>query len=473
MVKSFLKVAAGGAAAQLINIIAIPVLSRFYKPEDFAVWGLFLFALTLISSVSTLRYELAVVIPKEDDKAVAVLWGGAICVVMFSVLGGIILSQPAILGLLGLRESLDPDQAITLFALGISSAGATNLLTNWAVRCELFGLTSVAQVALTVVTVAFQFGWVLHGLNGPNGLLWGVVVGQASALAVFGLGLWALGHTPCVPNRFQTIVGAMREHYRFPFYSVPYTVSGVARERAAVVFMEQHFSRNSIGSYALISGLLKFPVGLVSAAIRPVLYRRLAADGVNGCERQIGLILAVLVVVSTPWLALCMVASEDLIPWLLGKHWTEKAELAKILIWVPYTFLFCNWMDRILDVSANQRLGLLLELLFSACSLAALAFTFMVTGSLWYGLCVQCFVLVIYNITYLIVAYRIARYDQKAIAKLLPLALLVYALFHIIGLCLYTRLGLLSATVSFSVLVLAFYAVAARIRWKDLSRVLA
>ena len=69
--------AIGSASAQALSFLLTPVLSRLYGPDDFGLFGCF-FALTgVISSVVTLQYSQALVLPEHDHEAAGLFLAGA------------------------------------------------------------------------------------------------------------------------------------------------------------------------------------------------------------------------------------------------------------------------------------------------------------------------------------------------------------------------------------------------------------
>ncbi len=58
---------AGTMLAQAISILSAPFLARIYSPEEFGVYAVFLSASSVFISVSMMRYELAIVLPKHKS----------------------------------------------------------------------------------------------------------------------------------------------------------------------------------------------------------------------------------------------------------------------------------------------------------------------------------------------------------------------------------------------------------------------
>jgi len=471
MIKSVFKSAFGGSGAQAINFLAIPVLARLYTPDDFAFWSLCLAGVMLVGSIASFRYELAIMIPTDEREAADVFWLALLIAGAMSLIGGGILSLPVSRGILGVAGKLDSWHAFVLFASSTATLGSMTILINWANRWDLYGLRALAQIVLAAVAVTFQLAWALLGGLGAWGLIWGTVAGQIMAVAVLSAGLLLCRHEPRLPSGLRGISMALRSHYRFPLFSTPLTICGVARDRGTVVILEQHVVRAEIGSYAMIQRLVNFPVGMISGAIRPVLFNRMAREGLAANEERIGAILKLLLVLTTPWLAVIMVTADQLMPLLLGERWQGAGDMLRVLVWPSYTFLFCNWMDRMFDVTSHQRTVLILEVIFSTVSLAGLASGLVFTGSLMSALTIQVCLLVAYNVTYIVVAYRMANFRLCFLIQLLPLAIAIYVTFYFLMFVTMGWLPFIAAILIVFGFILMFYLVAFRLMQGDILHV--
>ena len=59
----------GTTIAQAIPIAISPILTRIYTPEDFGVFAVYLSILTIVAVVATGKYELAIMLPEEENDA--------------------------------------------------------------------------------------------------------------------------------------------------------------------------------------------------------------------------------------------------------------------------------------------------------------------------------------------------------------------------------------------------------------------
>ena len=67
--KNVSKLALGTGIAQLITILASPILTRIFSPEQYGIFALFISMITILSVFSTFRYEYAIVLPKSKRRA--------------------------------------------------------------------------------------------------------------------------------------------------------------------------------------------------------------------------------------------------------------------------------------------------------------------------------------------------------------------------------------------------------------------
>jgi O-antigen/teichoic acid export membrane protein len=468
MILSVLKSAFGGSGAQAINFLAVPILARLYTPDDFAFWALCFAGMLLIGSIASFRYELAIMIPNDEQEAADVFWVALFIAAAMSLIGGGMFALPAVRNLLGVADKLDAWHAAMLFFSSTATLGSMTILINWANRRDLYGLRALAQIVLASVTAAFQIAWALFGGLGAWGLIWGIVAGQLMAIAVLLAGLLRSGQEPSLPSGLKGMSIVLRSHHRFPFFSTPLTVCGVARDRGTVVILEQHVVRAAIGSYAMVQRLVNFPVGMISGAIRPVLFNRMAREGLAVNEERIGAIHKLLLVLTTPWLAVIVVTADQVMPLLLGARWQGAGDMLRILVWPAYTFLFCNWMDRMLDVTSHQRTGLILEVIFATASLAGLGLGLALTGSLISALVIQAGLLVAYNVTYIVVAYRVANFKLGPLIPLIPLAVIIYTAFYLLMLLAGRWLSFIAAILIVSGSILISYVLAFRLMRREI-----
>ena len=68
-----LKLVTGTTFAQVIIVLASPLLTRLYGPEAFGFLALFTSITSIIGVIACMRYEMAIMLPKTDEEAANLL----------------------------------------------------------------------------------------------------------------------------------------------------------------------------------------------------------------------------------------------------------------------------------------------------------------------------------------------------------------------------------------------------------------
>ena len=79
------KIVSGIGLAQLLIALATPVLSRLYSQSSFGISTVFISITLIISTVACLRYEFAILLPKEERDAVHLLRISLLSIILVSL----------------------------------------------------------------------------------------------------------------------------------------------------------------------------------------------------------------------------------------------------------------------------------------------------------------------------------------------------------------------------------------------------
>src|SRR5574341_1067345 len=69
MLRDTLTLTGGGAAAQLLTLAAMPVLSRLFTPADYGTYAVYASLVAIPSALAAWSYEAAIPLPKEEEEA--------------------------------------------------------------------------------------------------------------------------------------------------------------------------------------------------------------------------------------------------------------------------------------------------------------------------------------------------------------------------------------------------------------------
>ena len=76
----------GSTISQAIPIAISPILTRLYTPEDFGLYAIFVAIITIFGTIVSGRYELAIMLPKNDEDAINIFCLGLLITIFMSLI---------------------------------------------------------------------------------------------------------------------------------------------------------------------------------------------------------------------------------------------------------------------------------------------------------------------------------------------------------------------------------------------------
>ncbi len=260
----------GTAIAQAIPIAFSPLLTRIYSPSDMGLLSLFLVVTATLGAVASGRYELAIMLPEDEDDAfaVAVLGMTISFIVSLVAVVVILLFSADIAQLLG---SSRIQHWLYLAPLAIFSLSTFNCLNYLTTRQKRFSAVARASVARAITGVSIQCGLGL-AVAGPAGLLTGYTVSAASAnVSLFRL---ARGPSRLRHVTVRQLLKLAKRFQDFPKYSVGSALAQTALLSSLSVLLARYFTVEDLGQFALVQRVLGVPLLLLGGSIGQVFFQR-------------------------------------------------------------------------------------------------------------------------------------------------------------------------------------------------------
>ncbi len=369
---SVLQLVTGAAATQVLAFVLTPFIARFYLPETFGVAATFAAALTILSTVITLRYELAILLPETEHKAASVAWGSLLVVVVLSGLLSLAIllwrGEPrlaAIWELISLPE---------LLPLGVLLSGVTSVLIYWGIRHERFALLSTNRVVSASVA---ELGRLALGWLGHSTVASLIVANLVGVLA--GIGVLAQGMRHQVGAlaraRLTEALASLYQYRKFPLFASWAAVLHTLSHQLTPLVLGVFFASQVVGYYAQANRVTITPIILLSGAITQVFARSAARARTEG---NLGALTTATArnLMRVAWypaiVLLCL--GPDLIAWFLGEPWIEAGRYAQILSLWMLTTMISEPLAALYAVLERQELGLALNLALLALRIGGLAY---------------------------------------------------------------------------------------------------
>ncbi len=323
--------ASGTAAGQAIVVLASPVLTRLYTPDDFGVLAVYASFLGIVTVAASLRYQLAIPLPRSDGSAANILALSLICAgIVTAVIALIVTVFGDSIVVWTNAPVLKP--YLWLLPVGVALGGAYQAFNYWAVRKRAFTRIAGTKLQQGGGMVATQIGLGFAHF-GPLGLILGQVVGQAAGLTNLVRSAWREDRSALLRIRGDRIRWAARRYRRFPYYSTWSGLAYTAGFQLPSILFAALFAPAIAGFYMLANRVLQMPLNLLGQSIGQVFHSS-AAEARR--EHRLATItlttIDALVRVGTGPLIILAVVAPEIFAVFFGVDWYQAGVYAQLLV---------------------------------------------------------------------------------------------------------------------------------------------
>ncbi len=342
--------ASGNSVAQLIGIAGIPVLTRLYTPEAFAVQGVFIQLVMFFAAIVTLRFEyFTPLLNDESEYRLLSSWlfrtGFSITILLCSIM--MVLELYDFWAWVGVvSSSLYIAAPIAAFLISISF-----LYQFEAQRRNNFRKSAVAEVSSKVCYV----------FSGVALSVFGNEAGLIMTTAFGALGKILALHKFAVPYSKGHFLRVAPVISRFRARSTAMVFSNIvlsASSALPVFYIGSSYGANDLGQFTLVLATIFLPSGLIGAAVGNVFYQRAAfLWNQRECMALTELwasTVSKLLLISLPIFALVYMVSPWAYPFVFGEEWRKAGQIAQTLCFASLFAFIAGPLDRltiVIDVS--------------------------------------------------------------------------------------------------------------------------
>lgn len=336
-----LKLVSGTAFAQLIGLLAAPVLTRLYVPEAYGIVALFAAITGIFGVIACMRYELAIMLPERDEEAANLL---GVCL-GFTLLISLLLAPLVWWGRAPLLRGLNApalESYLWLAPFGVFISGVFQALNYWNSRTKHFGRLSIAGVTSSLTTTSLNLGLGFAGHATAGSMIVSGIAGQAVATSVLGSQIRGDDRNLFFKSiRWRAMWEEIKRYKKFPLYDSWASLMNVISGQLPPLLLASFFSSTVVGFYALGYRLLTMPATLIGGAISQVFFQHAAVAKNNGTLiRVVRNTFTRLVALGLFPILLVMITGKDIFSVVFGSQWAEAGVYAQILApWVLLNFV--------------------------------------------------------------------------------------------------------------------------------------
>ena len=401
--KSIVLLSSGSIAAQIVNIITVPIVSRIYSPEAIGVYTYIISICAIFISAINGRYDISCVVDKEQKNIFPLIKLSLVVGTAVSILGTLFCSAYFY------TKRFPVYYVIYLFLILLSYV-IINVLTAYNNRCKEYKTISTVYVIRTLSQNIGSIGFGLLCTN-PHSLLIPYVVGQYLGISKQAKPLQ--GHwKEIVKVEFSELKRVAVEHKNQPLFSMPALLLNSLSYSLITIFVENLYTLEVVGFYSISVRLLGLPLAIVGGNVAKVFSERAATEfsTYGSYAKTLTSTFLFLLCIAVP-MVICMIfASEPLCVFFLGDEWVTAGQYVAILAPMFGVRLITSALSPALVIANKQKIELLLQSIFLIFGIIG----FVVTKS--YHLNVIFFlkyIMATYSVSYLIYLYVIFKNRNK------------------------------------------------------------
>ena len=355
--KSVLALVGGTTIAQGLNFVFSPIQTRLFTPEVFGELSVFTSITGIIGVIICLRYELAIVLPQDDDEGFNLLklsWFFALIVSFVSLLVfGLFRNQIYSLFNVSQLGKYWYYVPITLILTGIIQAS-----NYWLTRQRKFTILSYNKVlpvlALNLVSIGLGFA----GNRALGARLFSVLVSNIVNIAVLA---WAIVPDLKIKREIKySRIDLIKKYRNFLVYDIWGALINTLSWMIVPILMNYYYGSFAAGQYSIGLRVIQLPMSIIGASIGQV-FIKTANEKKHSSElyKYTQLISIRLLKYTLPFALLMLMFGKPIFSFVFGNKWEIAGLYVQILTPWAVVWFISSPISAIYTILQKQEISLL------------------------------------------------------------------------------------------------------------------
>ena len=335
--------ASGNTVAQVIGVLGIPLLSRLYAPQEFAVQNIFLQLVMFFAGIMTWRYEYFFQMLKDDQQARWLFSG----VIKLGFVSGVVLTVALYAFSADIAQLLLIDQGAEVLLVAPISAFLVSLALAFQHNAQRSGAYKISALSEVFGKSAYIASGAVLAAVTASGLIFTTLfsaLGKISALLPYSKDLifGAREHA-------QGTVSPLKKHASGANALVMSHILVTVSSAAPIFFISAVYGTEVLGQFSMVMATIFLPSGLIGAAIGQVFYQRAASHAEEPLVLRglWNMTLRKLALFGIPIYLCAGILSPWLYPFVLGDQWVDAGQYAQVLMVAALSAFVSTPLDRV------------------------------------------------------------------------------------------------------------------------------
>lgn len=366
-----------------MTLLALPVLTRLYSPEDFGVLSFVVAVAAVAAPTALLRLEAALLLPESVASVRPLVHVALVSVTTMTLLIALALSiatrffPTQLAGLPNLQVWLP----LTIFFTALLA-----LQSQLVLRERRYGLAARRNLVQSIAISGGQLALFATRSVGFNGLVAGTVAGS-----IVGNLLFIRNSLPYVGRpRWTEMKVGLRRYWRFPVIFAPTNCLVLIGQQAPLLFVVFWFGIAAGGQVGLAERLVAVPLALLGISIGNVLDSELSKrirESAGGYDRLYLKTSAYLLGIGCAVALFFGLLGPTAIVLVFGPEWQQAADASQVMAITAAVRMVVNPTRRFLSLFQRGKATIFLELgrlaLVTLAILGTVAFSLSFIVCLW------------------------------------------------------------------------------------------
>jgi O-antigen/teichoic acid export membrane protein len=363
--KKIIIVLSGTAAAQVINLLFTPVITRIFGPDAYGEFGSYMAVLGILGPISALCYPKAIVMARSLEDVRSLIAGSIYVSLLFSL---ITLLPVSVFFILYSIPSF-----YFILPIGIVFYVLYETSEQLEIRRESFKIISKVYLLQALILSTLK---IIIGENFPSGYT--LVLLHSFGYLVFFI-LFSF-NKKFIFHKFS--VDKLKEYNEFPKYRAPQVLINSLSQSLPVLMLAVFFGSSMAGYYALSKTVVGVPVSMLSRAIGSVYYPKIAVMYNNGFSFYSTLkkVTFFLFLLGLPLVLILIISGEDIFILFFGSEWGMSGRFSGyISIWLYGAFISSS-VTQAIPMLGLQKQFLMYTIALTICRAVVIYLGFLVMG---------------------------------------------------------------------------------------------
>ncbi|MDD4215196.1 MAG: lipopolysaccharide biosynthesis protein, partial [Bacteroidales bacterium] len=355
-IRDVLTLMTGTVIAQLIPLFFSPVISRIFVPDDFASFATYMSIISIFGSIATLRYEYAIILPRDENNSLAIV---ALSVIIAFLISCLLFLSMIFFGMSFLEiitnKKIDNSSWLFLIPLSVFTIGVYSSFNYWQNRKAHYKTLAVSRISQYALMTGAQIGFGA-ALMKSLGLILGEIAGRVCAAFILAFRTFKDDFLLIKNIRWKNVTKQFKRYKNFPMFSLPGDLINVFTNQVPILALGKYFVPNILGNYFFMDRIMNAPVTLIGKAVLDVFKQRASSDYIKygNCKSVYIKTFKTLVVASSIPTLITFIFAPVLFRIIFGAEWELAGEFARIMALLFFFRLIASPLSYMFFIAEKQ-----------------------------------------------------------------------------------------------------------------------